>query len=271
MSLYEPVPGLKITLKSPDELAMMRQAGRIVALAHQAMREAVKPGVSTAELDRIAATVIRDHGATPAFLGQKKPNSPDYPNTITASINHQVIHGIPSETELLKDGDIVSLDTGCFFKGYVGDSAWTYAVGEVSRPVQRLLDVTEAALMLGISRAKVGTELRDLSRTVQTHVESNGLGVIRDYTGHGVGRAMWEEPQIPNWWPGKSNGRVRFDNMKLVSGMTFAIEPMVSIGRPDVIELDDHWTVITKDRSLCAHFEHTIAVTVDGPIIMTTL
>jgi len=270
-TLITPVQGVEVYLKSPEELALMREAGRIVALAHQAMKAAIRPGISTAELDKIAETVIRDHGAKPAFLGQKKPKSPAYPATITASINEELVHGIPSKDRILKDGDIASLDTGCFYKGFVGDSAWTYVVGEAPATVHRLLDVTEKSLYAGIEASIIGNDLRTVGRAIQQYVEKHGYSVAREYTGHGVGEAMWEDPQVPNWWPNKPNGLHRFDNIALVANMTYAIEPMVIAGRPDLKELDDKWTVVTKDKSLCAHFEHTIAITPDGPQIMTTL
>lgn len=270
-TVYRPVEGLEIHLKTAEEIALMREAGRIVALAHQAMKAALRPGISTAELDKIAETVIRDHGATPAFLGQQKPHSPPFPASITASINHELVHGIPSPTRILQEGDIVSLDTGCFYQGFVGDSAWTYVIGQVPPSVQRLLDVTEQSLYAGIEASRVGHDLRTVGRAVQQYVEKHGYSVAREYTGHGVGRAMWEDPQVPNWWPNKPNRRLRFDNVTLVANMTYAIEPMVIAGRPDLIELDDKWTVVTRDRSLCAHFEHTIVILPDGPQILTRL
>lgn len=270
-TVIRPAPGLEVHLKSPEELALMREAGRIVALAHQAMKAALRPGISTAELDTIAETVIRDHKAVPAFLGQQKPNSPAFPATITASINEELVHGIPSPKRLLREGDIVSLDTGCFYQGFVGDSAWTYTVGEVHPSVQRLLDVTERSLYVGIEASVLGNDLRAVGRAIQQYVEKHGYSVAREYTGHGVGQAMWEDPQVPNWWPNKPNHRMRFDNMPLVANMTYAIEPMVIAGRADLKEIDDKWTVVTKDKSLCAHFEHTIAVTAHGPQIMTRL
>ncbi|MCU0463067.1 MAG: type I methionyl aminopeptidase [Anaerolineae bacterium] len=266
-----PVEGVEIYLKNAEELALMREAGRIVALAHQAMKAALRPGISTAELDKIAEAVIRDHGARPAFLGQEKPNSPRYPATITASVNEELVHGIPRPDRILKEGDIVSLDTGCFYQGFVGDSAWTYVVGDVRPNVQRLLDVTERALYVGIEASVIGNDLRTVARSIQQYIEKQGYGLAREYTGHGVGQAMWEDPQVPNWWPNKPSRNLRFDNVPLMSGMTYAIEPMVMAGRPDVKELDDKWTVVTKDKSLCAHFEHTIAITPDGPQIMTRL
>lgn len=276
MKLYRPFPDVNIALKNDEELALMREAGRIVALAQAAMKEAARPGISTIELDKIADTVIRDHGAVPAFIGQEKPNSPRYKYATTASINHEVVHGIPSADKILKEGDVASLDVGTIYKGFVGDGAWTYAIGEVKPTVQRLLDVTHKALLLGIEAAKPGNYVKDIAVAIESYIKQNGYGIVRDYTGHGVGTKMWEEPQIPNFWPKSNNSssrryRRQFDNVRLVPGMTFAIEPMICTGTGDIEELDDKWTVVTKDRSLCAHFEHTIAITPTGAQILTTL
>jgi len=258
---------MTIHIKSADEIAIMREAGRIVARAHQAMREAIRPGVTTAELDKIAETVIRDHGATPTFLNYPKANAPAFPATITASINHELVHGIPGP-RALKEGDIVSLDCGCTYQGFVGDSAYSYGVGEIAPSVQRLLDITEQALYVGIKAAVLPNRTSDVSIAVQNFVEKHGYSVVREYTGHGVGRTMHEEPQVPNWWPrhARQRGWVTYP---LEPGMTFAIEPMVNAGRPETRELGDKWTVVTRDGSLCAHFEHTIAVTEGEPLILT--
>jgi methionyl aminopeptidase len=256
-----------VHLKNADELALMREAGRIVARVHQALREAVRPGVTTGELDKIAETVIRDHGATPAFKGYPKHESPDFPASITASINHELVHGIPGK-RALKEGDIISLDVGTIYRGFVGDAAFTMGVGEISPAVQRLLDITEQSLYVGIDAAVLPNETRDVSMAVQQFVEQHGYGVVREYTGHGVGRNMHEEPQVPNWWPRKAQQR-GWHSHPLEPGMTFAIEPMVTAGRPETRELADKWTVVTRDGSLCAHFEHTIAVTDGKPIILT--
>lgn len=245
----------------------MREAGRIVARTHQALREAVRPGVTTAELDKIAETVIRDHGATPAFLGYPKPDAPNYPASITASVNNELVHGIPGK-RTLKEGDIISLDVGTVFRGFVGDAAFTMGVGEIAPAVQRLLDITEQSLYVGIEAAVLPNETKDVSMAVQAFVEQHGYGVVREYTGHGVGRQMHEEPQVPNWWPRKARQR-GWTSYALEPGMTFAIEPMVTAGRPETRELSDKWTVVTRDGSLCAHFEHTIAVTNGQPIILT--
>jgi methionyl aminopeptidase len=261
----EPV---ELHLKSADELAIMREAGRIVARAHQAMREALRPGVSTAELDRIAETVIRDHGAIPTFLNYPKPNAPNFPATITASINKELVHGIPRPDRILKEGDIISLDTGCQYQGFVGDAAFTAAIGEVPASVRRLMEVTEQALQIGIQASVLPNTIRDVSLAIQAFVEKQGYSVAREYTGHGVGRTMHEEPQVPNWWPRRSERR-GWVNYPLQVGMTYALEPMVIAGRPDLMELSDGWTVVTKDGSLCAHSEHTIAITEGAALILT--
>ena len=261
---------MAIVLKTPEEIEIMRQAGCIVAVAHEEMRKAVRPGISTYELDKIADAVIRDHNATPAFLNYPKSGAPNFPATITASINHELVHGIPSKERILEDGDIISLDVGCHFNGFVGDAARTWAVGEITPPVQRLLDVTENSLELAIEASVVGNRVSDVALAVQRYVEKQGYSLAREYTGHGVGRKMHEEPQIPNWWPRGRNARNAF-NPPLKVGMTYAIEPMVIMGRQETKELGDKWTVVTKDGSLCAHIEHTIAITDGAPIILTTL
>jgi methionyl aminopeptidase len=260
----------EVILKTPDEIAIMREAGRIVARAHQAMREMIRPGITTMALDRVAETVIRDHGATPAFLGYPKQNAPDFPATITASINHELVHGIPSDSRFLKEGDLISLDVGCHFQGFVGDAAFSVGVGEIKPSVQRLLEVCEGALYAAIEKAVIPNETADIAIATQQHAEKYGYSVAREYTGHGVGRGMHEEPQIPNWWR-RGGKKQQWKSVPLQVGMTFAIEPMVIAGRSDLIELDDQWTVVTKDKSLCAHFEHTIAVTDGKPIVLTVL
>jgi methionyl aminopeptidase len=255
-------------IKTAEEIAIMRESGRIVARALQAMRECVRPGITTAELDKLAEMVIRDHGATPAFLNYPKKDSPNYPGTINASINNELVHGLPSPKRVLKEGDIISLDTGCIYKGYVGDASFTMGVGEISASVQRLLDVTEQALRVGIQASRLPNQTSDVSRAIQAFVDKHGYGIVREYTGHGVGKTMHEEPQVPNWWPRGARQR-GWTSYKLQPGMTYAIEPMVTAGRPETRELDDKWTVVTRDGSLCAHFEHTIAITEGDPVILT--
>lgn len=260
-----------VILKTADEIAIMREAGQIVAQAHAAMKEALKPGISTKELDTIAETVIRDHGATPAFLNYAPGDKPPYPATITASINEELVHGIPRADRILQAGDIISLDTACFHRGYVGDAAYTHAIGEVAPAVQRLLQRTEEALYVAIEMSQVGNKLSDVARSTQKYASKNGYSVALEYTGHGVGQTMHEAPQVPNWWPRRKTrrGRPMWPDYTLKAGMTYAIEPMLIAGLNDLYELDDDWTVVTQDGSLCAHFEHTIAITDEGPEILT--
>ncbi len=263
---------MAVILKTPDELLIMREAGRINAQALQAMREAVRPGVSTYELDQRAAAVLRKHHAKAAFLGYPPGGPYPYPATVTVSINEELVHGIPRKDRILQEGDIVSLDCGTIHKGFVGDSAISVGVGRISDEAQRLLEVTEQALARAIEVAQAGHETADISRAVQAFVESHGFNVVREYTGHGVGRSMHEDPQVPNWWPTGRKKLRGWRSYPLTAGMTFAIEPMVMAGRPETRVLDDHWTVVTADGSLCAHFEHTIAITPEGPpLILTAL
>lgn len=260
---------MQIHLKSPDEIAIMREAGRIVGEAHDAMQDAIRPGVSTAELNEIAASIIRKYGATPAFLGYPKHGAPDFPGTITASINHELVHGIPSKDRVLQEGDIISLDTGCHYKGFVGDAARTWVVGKVPQSVQRLVDVTYETLQQAIAAAVPGNHISDIARATENHARKYGYSVAREYTGHGVGRQMHEPPSVPNWWPRKRSRRLEAGNLELKPGMTLAIEPMVIAGRNKLKELDDKWTVVTQDGSLCAHWEHSIVVTDGEPLILT--
>jgi methionyl aminopeptidase len=246
-----------IVLKSEKELAIMREAGKIAAEALQVLREQVRPGVSTAELDQIAREYITSRNAVPAFKGYR-----GFPASICASINDEVVHGIPSKKRVLKEGDILSVDVGTIYKGYVGDTAATIPVGKISEEAQKLLDVTQGALEAGIARARSGNYLEDISGAVQDYAESRGFSVVREYVGHGVGRAMHEDPQIPNYRQGKHGP-------KLKSGMTLAIEPMINEGVWETRTLGDNWTVVTKDGKLSAHFEHTVAVTDNGPEILT--
>ncbi len=262
---------MDIHLKSPDEIALMREAGRIVACAHEEMRKLIQPGVSTLELDQVAESVLRDHNAVPVFKGYPKQDSPNFPATITASINYELVHGIPSKDRILQEGDIISLDTGCHYQGFVGDAAYTWPVGEVSPAVKRLLQVTEQALYAAIDVSVIPNDVRYVARATQSYVEAQGYSVAREYTGHGVGHKMHEDPQVPNWWPRRRRKSTEQYNAKLEPGMTYAIEPMVITGRPDLKELGDCWTVVTKDKSLCAHFEHTIAITDGEPLILTQL
>lgn len=257
-----------IHYKNTDELAIMQEAGRINAQALQAMKAAIEPGISTAELDSIAASVLRAHNAIPAFLNYPPDGPHPFPATITASINNELVHGIPSPDRVLQAGDIISLDCGTIFEGFVGDSAITVAVGEISPAVQRLVEITEQAFWAGAALCKPGYETSDVSRAVQKFIESSGYDVVREYTGHGVGHTMHEPPQVPNWWPRRARRR-GWQSVPLKPGLTFALEPMVVAGRAEMKTLDDHWTVVTKDGSLCSHYEHTIAITEDEPLILT--
>jgi len=247
-----------ITLKTEKELAYMRDAGRVVAGALEEIATAVKPGVTTADLDRLAESFILAKGARPAFKGLY-----GFPATICASANEQVVHGIPS-LRVLENGDIISVDIGAEINGYFGDAAVTLPVGQIDEETKRLLKATEESLYLGIAKAVEGNRLSDISHAVQTHVEKNGFSVVRDYVGHGIGRSMHEEPQVPNFGrPGRGP--------RLKAGMTLAIEPMVNMGTYEVRTLPDNWTVVTKDMKKSAHFEHTIAITNGEPEILTRL
>lgn len=247
-----------IVRKSEGEIATMRRAGRIVAQALELIEKEIQPGIETIRLDKVAEDFIRKSGGRPAFKGYK-----GFPASICASPNEVVVHGIPGKRKL-KDGDIISIDIGVELNGYYADAAATYPVGTISDEAQRLIDVTKSALKAGISECVDGNHLYDISHSIQVAAESAGYSVVRDFVGHGIGRAMHEDPQIPNFGsPGR--GPV------IKSGMVFAIEPMVNIGDYDVDILPDHWTVVTTDRSLSAHFEHTVAVTKRGPEILTML
>ncbi|MCW2277794.1 type I methionyl aminopeptidase [Heliophilum fasciatum] len=245
-----------ITLKTSRELDCMRDAGRIVAETLQEMKKSVKPGITTGELDQKAEDYIRAQGAEPSFKGYN-----GYPASICASVNEEVVHGIPGIRQL-KNGDIISIDVGAFIKGYHGDAAITLPVGEIDQELQRLLDVTETSLERGIEKARKGNRLFDISNTIQTYVESNGFSVVRQYVGHGIGKKMHEAPQIPNFGPAGRGPRLQ-------PGMALAIEPMVNAGTYEVETKEDQWTVVTTDRKPSAHFEHTIAITEQGPEILT--
>lgn len=234
----------------------MREAGRVTARALRLVGEAVRPGVTTGELDAVAEEAIRSAGALPAFKGYH-----GFPATICASVNDQVVHGIPGQT-VLRAGDILSVDVGAIVEGYYGDSARTFAVGEVSEQASALLDATRKSLEAGIAQCVCGRRLLDISHAVQTVAEGAGFSVVREYVGHGIGRAMHEDPQLPNFGPAGQGPA-------LAEGMVFAIEPMVNAGGPGVRSLEDGWTVVTQDGSLSAHFEHTVAITAEGPRILT--
>ncbi len=248
-----------IIIKSSKEIDYMREAGKIVAETHEVLKEAIKVGISTWELDKIAEEVIRKHGAIPSFKGYG-----GFPASICASINEQVVHGIPSKKDILKEGDIISIDIGAIKHGFHGDAARTHPVGKASDEALRLIQVTKDSFFAGLEFCRVGFRLSDISHAVQTHVEKHGFSVVRDYVGHGVGRNLHEDPQIPNFGPPGKGPR-------LMKGMVIAVEPMVNMGTYEVKVLDDEWTVITKDRKMSAHYEHTIAITDGDPELLTTL
>ena len=248
-----------VTIKSEREIALMKEAGRIVALAHKAVSEMVKPGVSTLDIDRVVERVIRSHHATPSFKGYG-----GFPGSACTSVNEQVVHGIPSNKVILKDGDLISVDIGANYKGYHGDSAWTYAVGNVSDETLKLMEVTKESLFKGLEKATSGNRLSDISHAIQVHAESCGYSVVREFVGHGLGKNLHEDPQIPNYGlPGKGT--------LLKPGMTLAIEPMINMGRKEVKVLKDNWTAVTIDGKLSAHYEHSILITDGAPIILTTV
>jgi len=250
-----------ITLKSAHELALMREAGRIVAEVLSEIRETVAPGVTTAELEAVADRIIvGKYGAIPSFKGYR-----GFPGMVCASINEEIVHGIPGQ-RVLYEGDIISVDVGVIHKGYHGDAAITVGVGQIDAESQRLMDVTAESLRIGIEAVKPGGWTTDISKAIQTYVEGEGYSVVREYTGHGIGRQMHEDPQIPNYFEPRLGGRFRQR-----PGMTFALEPMVNVGSWKTRVLGDHWTVVTEDGSRSAHFEHTVAVTKNGPEILTSL
>lgn len=245
-----------IILKSDRELKYMRDAGRVVGKVHQELAKSIKPEMTTQELDTLAENIIVAEGAIPAFKGYK-----GFPASICASINEEVVHGIPG-LKKMKNGDIVSIDVGAVINGYNGDAAQTNPVGDIDEELKKLLNVTEKSLAKGMEQAIIDNRISDISHAVQTFVEDNGYSVVRDYVGHGIGKDMHEEPQIPNFGrPGRGP--------RLHAGITLAIEPMVNMGTHEVETLEDDWTVVTKDRKPSAHFEHTIAVTENGPEILT--
>ena len=247
-----------IQLKSSREIELMSQGGRILGQTIAKLAAAVRPGVSTAELDAVAEEFIRSHeGATPAFKGLY-----GFPGSICTSINDEIVHGIPSKKRVLRDGDIISIDVGVGYKGFFTDSATTVAVGEVDEKTTRLLEVTSRALEAGIAAARLGNHVGDIGAAVQAVVEEAGFSVVRDLVGHGIGVEFHEEPQVPNY--GKPKRRE-----KLVPGLTLAIEPMVNVGGPATRTLQDRWTIVTADGSRSAHFEHTVAITENGPLVLT--
>ncbi len=248
-----------IILKSPEEVEKIAAAGRVVARVIERLRSKVAPGVTTADLDRWAEGSIFEQGARPAFKGYR-----NFPGTVCTSINNEVVHGIPSPRRRLEDGDIIGLDVGAIVDGFYGDAAVTLPVGSIAPEAQQLLKVTEEALYAGIAQARVGNRLSDISHAVQSRAEAHGYSVVTDFVGHGIGRNLHEDPPVPNFGRPGQGPRLR-------PGMVLAIEPMVNLGASDVRVLEDGWTAVTKDGSLSAHFEHTIAITEEGPRVLTRL
>ena len=246
-----------VVLKTSRELAKMREAGRISANALKLAGQAVEPGVSTAEIDRVVRKYIEGQGAKPSFLGYG-----GFPASACISVNDEVVHGIPSKKRILKSGDIVSIDVGAFIDGFHGDNAWTFACGDINAQAQGLLDATKESLFEGIKQAVAGNRIGDIGSAVQRYVEARNYSVVRDYVGHGVGAKLHEDPSVPNFGtPGRG--------VRLLPGMTIAIEPMINLGTHKVRVLDDDWTAVTADGKLSAHFEHSVAITADGPVILT--
>ena len=248
---------MAVILKSPAEIEAMKEAGRLSAAVLREVGARCVPGVSTLELDEFAEDYIRSHGGVPTFKGYG-----GFPGSICASINEQIVHGIPSSTVKLKSGDIISIDVGATVDGWAGDNAWTYAVGKVNSQVKRLLEVTEKSMWAGISAARPGNRLGDIGHAVQSVAKAAGFGVVRDYTGHGIGRNMHEDPQVPNFG-------FKHTGMKLEAGMVLAIEPMLTMGTHKTHVMRDGWLVVTQDGKPAAHFEKTVAITEDGPILVS--
>lgn len=248
---------MSVSIKSAKEIALMREAGRLLEITHTELQKAIKPGISTWEIDRLGEQIIRSFGCIPNFLHYN-----GYPASICVSVNDEVVHGIPSKHRILQEGDIVSLDAGLIYKGFHSDAARTHAVGKVSPEAQKLMDVTKQSFFEGIKYAKAGCHLHEISAAIGNYARSFGYGVVEDLVGHGIGRALHEDPQIPNF-PQKRRG------IRLMPGMTLAIEPMINIGRCDVEWLDDDWTVVTEDGSLSAHYENTVLITDGEPESLT--
>ncbi len=254
-----------IPIKTDKEMKIMREANRIIAIVLTEIQEKIKPGVTTLELDQWAEHCILNEGAKPAFKGYITGNRVfPFPATLCTSVNNVVVHGIPSEKQVLEEGDIISIDVGCIYKGFHGDGAYTYPVGKISEETRTLLDTCKKALQVGIEKASKGNRVSDISRAIDRFVTPKGYGIVRDLTGHGVGRRLHEEPQVLNYDDGEKG-------KKLKVNMTLAIEPMINAGTWEVRTLDDQWTVVTKDGSLSAHYEHTVGITANGPEILTRL
>ena len=248
---------MSVTIKTAREIELMREAGRLLEIVHNQLGEFIKPGITTLDIDRLGEKLIRNLGCTPNFLHYN-----GYPASICVSVNDEVVHGIPNKRRVLQEGDIVSLDAGLIYKGYHSDAARTYAVGSVSKEAQQLIDVTRQSFFEGIKFARAGNHLNDISTAIAAYAEKFGYGVVRDLVGHGIGTHLHEDPQIPNY-PQKRRG------IRLVPGMTLAIEPMINIGRADVEWMDDEWTVVTQDGTLSALYENTVLITDGEPEILT--
>ena len=248
---------MAVTIKSEREIELMRESCRLLAIVHKEMEEAIRPGMTTMDIDSLGDSVIRKLGCIPNFK-----NYHGYPASVCVSVNDEVVHGIPSKKRILQEGDIVSLDAGLIYKGYHSDAARTHAVGEISSQARKLMDVTKQSFFEGIKMAKAGNHLHDISNAIDAFIKPYGYGIVRDLVGHGIGTQLHEDPQIPNF---AQNRR----GIKLRPGMTLAIEPMINIGRADVVWLDDDWTVVTEDGSLSAHYENTILITGGEPEILT--
>ena len=255
-----------VSIKSKSEIEKMREAGRVAMLAQKAVEEAIRPGISTWELDKIAEKVMRENGAIPAEKGYPSgvKGVPDFPGSICASVNDEVIHGIPSKRVILKEGDIISVDLVAYKDGFNGDCARTYAVGKIDKVSEKLMEVTRQAFYEGIKYAKKGNRVGDISHAIGEYIHQNGFGVVREFQGHGIGREMHEDPGVPNY--GKAG-----KGMRLEPGMTIAVEPMVMIGSEEILELDDGWTIVTEDGFNAAHYENTILITENEPEILTKL
>ncbi len=248
---------MAITIKSAREIELMKEAGRILEIVHNELEKALRPGMSTMDIDRLGEEIIRSYDCIPSFL-----NYNGYPASICVSVNDEVVHGIPNKHRILKDGDIVSLDAGVIYKGYHSDAARTHGIGEISKEAQDLIRVTKECFFEGIKYAKEGNHLFDISAAIDSHAARHGYGVVRDLCGHGIGTALHESPQIPNY---KENRR----GPKLKAGMTLAIEPMINMGTWEVNWLDDEWTVVTRDHSLSAHYENTVLITEGEPVLLS--
>lgn len=248
---------MAVTIKSPREIACMREAGRLLAEVHEELAGIIRPGISTKDIDRECEKLIRERGCTPNFLHYQ-----GYPASVCVSVNEEVVHGIPRDSHIIKEGDIVSLDTGLIYKGYHSDAARTHAVGQISADVQRLMDVTKQSFFEGIKMARAGNRLFDISNAIDAYVSSFGYGIVRALVGHGIGTKLHEDPQIPNF-------AQRRRGIKLRPGMTLAVEPMINMGTAEVEWLSDDWTVISRDHSYSAHYENTILITDGEPEILT--